>query len=476
MPFPFASHQRCCRFVAGCWIFVAAWCTQALGVEIAPYEARVVASGATVHSGPGEKFYPTDSLAQGDVVEVYQEKPGGWLGIRPTVNSFSWVSGRELKVKDGGLGEIQSDGTASRIGSRLSDKHNAAQVQLKKGELVEVLGEESFGGETWYKIAPPAGEFRWIQSALVERAGPIRTVSAESPATANEPAKNAVPLPTTDVVPPPLMPSTAPTDWKSSQPADAVPAKAAAPSASPPSATPTAPSGATAGSPSSVPAEPAVAPASPASPSASLPVAASPAASNSPASAAGGDASTRRLPPTASAGAATTFDDELAAVEVRLSRMASAPVNLWNTERLERDAAQLLARARTPAEREAVQNTLSKIGRFAAIGRRTTAPATALAQVGQPPVTPVPGAAPAAGGGQYDAVGILRPVVSRRPGAPQFALVDERGQVLSFVTPSPDVNLQPYLGRRVGVVGSRGFIAEFNRAHVTAARVTPMVR
>jgi hypothetical protein len=71
-------------------------------------------------------------------------------------------------------------------------------------------------------------------------------------------------------------------------------------------------------------------------------------------------------------------------------------------------------------------------------------------------------------------VGILRPVVSRRPGAPQFALVDDRGQVLSFVTPTPDMNLQPYLGRRVGVVGNRGFIVEFNRAHVTAARVTPL--
>jgi hypothetical protein len=78
--------------------------------------------------------------------------------------------------------------------------------------------------------------------------------------------------------------------------------------------------------------------------------------------------------------------------------------------------------------------------------------------------------------GRYDAVGILRPVVSRRPGAPQFALVDDRGQVISFVTPSPDVNLQPYLGHRVGITGNRGFIPEFNRAHVTAGRVTPLTQ
>jgi hypothetical protein len=74
----------------------------------------------------------------------------------------------------------------------------------------------------------------------------------------------------------------------------------------------------------------------------------------------------------------------------------------------------------------------------------------------------------------YDATGILRPVVSKRPGAPQFALVDERGQVISFVTSTPDINLQPYVGHRVGVVGNRGYIPEFQRANVTAKRVQPL--
>jgi hypothetical protein len=126
-----------------------------------------------------------------------------------------------------------------------------------------------------------------------------------------------------------------------------------------------------------------------------------------------------------------------------------------------------------------VQVTLAKIQRFAEIGRRNTASAATVVQGGPTaPAAPanvaaaVPQAAPA--GGQFDGVGILRPVVSRRPGAPQFALVDERGQVLTFVTPTPDTNLQPYLGHKVGVVGNRGYIAEFNRAHVTAARVQPL--
>jgi hypothetical protein len=194
---------------------------------------------------------------------------------------------------------------------------------------------------------------------------------------------------------------------------------------------------------------------------------------------------------------------ELAAIELRLSRMVAAPINLWNTERLQRDTSQLMVRAQTPAERDAVEVTRNKIHQFAAIGQRSnpangaisnaagppagvgTADARATMGAPAPPATLVAGDPPAtspalasiaanASGGPYDAVGILRPVVSRRPGAPQFALVDDRGQVLSFVTPTPDMNLQPYLGHRVGVVGNRGFIAEFNRSHVTAARVTPL--
>jgi hypothetical protein len=178
---------------------------------------------------------------------------------------------------------------------------------------------------------------------------------------------------------------------------------------------------------------------------------------------------------------------QLTDIEMRLSRMASASPHLWNTERLERDTEQLLAQAQSDAERNAVKVTLAKIDQFKVLGRRYqgTAPQGAGVMVpgaggagavaaGTSPL--VAANVPAGEEGRYDAVGILRPVVSKRPGAPQFALVDERGQVVSFVTPTPDVNLRPYLGRRVGIAGNRGFIPEFNRAHVTAGRVTPLAQ
>ncbi len=404
--------------------FVAASAFSGRAAEVAPYEARVIVSGASVYSGPGAKFYPTETLVKGDVVEVYREKPGGWLGIRPTVNSFSWLAGRDLKLREGGLAEINKDNVASRIGSRLNDKHNAAQVRLKKSEVVEVLGEENLEGETWFKIAPPSGEFRWLQASVIERAGPVQQTAVEqkrpeSAAKTDAKSKSAH-APTTDT-------------------AAATAADAGA--ATPLSSNPPSPAGATA-----------------------PPL----------------DSAAAAKPQTASP-AGEGISRELTAIDMRLSRMAAAPVNLWNTERLEHDTLQLVNRAQTSADREAAQAMMSKINQFAAVAHRSNPPATAFAASGnpgtsnQPPITPLPGAiATTTSGGPYDSVGILRPVVSRRPGAPQFALVDDRGQVLTFVTPTPDVNLRPYLGHRVGVVGNRGYIAEFNRAHVTAARVTPL--
>jgi len=409
-------------------IALACVTTDWAAAEMHPYEARVVATGAPVQSGPGENFYPTDTLAQGDVVEVYKEKAGGWLAIRPPVSSFSWIPQRDLKKHDDGLAEVIHDNVASRIGSRLSDKHNAAQVRLRKGEIVEVLDEDQLGDETWCKIAPPAGEFRWIQAALVQRVGPVQTASAETTVPAAAPAQNAI---ATEAAAPPLISNTqSPTAPPASPSSQIVPLV-------------------------STPNAPAASPVAPVSPPAAGPV-------------------------------ADDLSRSLSEIETRLSRMVAAPVNLWNTERLERDAAQLLSRAKTPAERDAVQVTINKIGRFNQIAHRANPSGTAIAQTNpgvQPPVTPqqsiavapaAPGVAGATPVGNYDAMGILRPVVSRRPGAPQYALVDDRGQVLSFITPTPDVNLQPYLGQRVGVIGNKGYIAEFNRSHVTAARVTPL--
>ena len=74
----------------------------------------------------------------------------------------------------------------------------------------------------------------------------------------------------------------------------------------------------------------------------------------------------------------------------------------------------------------------------------------------------------------FDVTGVLKRVGSRRREAPRFALVDPTGDITSFITPSPGVNLQPFIGKQIGVYGTRGYMPEYRRAHITAARVTPL--
>lgn len=450
-------------------ILSAIFAATAYADDVAPYEARVTTPRALVHSGPGEKFYPTATLSLGDTVEVYREEAGGWLGIRPPKDSFSWIPEKQLQLQDGNLAEIRDDDVASRIGSELSDKRNAVQVRLKQGEVVEVLGQESIEGETWYKIAPPAGEFRWIHAASVERRGAISesdsgeetepaviSASATSESVAIKPeANSAAANPSTTGAA-----ATSGETWRSplTTGSTTTPEVTAPPLAPLADAVPITPA------PASAAATPVAAPNVPAAPSPGPAAAAAPSAAPLPVA----------PPPIAGA---TDVSRQLTEIEMRLSRMASAPPQLWNTERLQRDSEQLLAQAQTQADRDAVKATMAKIDQFTMLARRYQQGSTNVAAAGQP-IAPLAGSAAGApaDAGRYDAVGILRPVVSKRPGAPQFALVDERGQVATFVTPSPDVNLQPYLGRRVGIAGNRGFIPEFNRAHVTAGRVTPLTQ
>jgi hypothetical protein len=74
--------------------------------------------------------------------------------------------------------------------------------------------------------------------------------------------------------------------------------------------------------------------------------------------------------------------------------------------------------------------------------------------------------------GEFDGVGRLAPVVTQKTGGPQFALLDQAGEVISFVTPAPGVNLRPYVDQYVGVNGQRGYLTDMQRQHVSVKRVT----
>jgi hypothetical protein len=76
----------------------------------------------------------------------------------------------------------------------------------------------------------------------------------------------------------------------------------------------------------------------------------------------------------------------------------------------------------------------------------------------------------------YEETGYLMEVHSSRRGAPEYALVDEQGDVKVFVTPVPGLNLAHYLTKHIGIFGRRGYIYRLKTQHVTITRVVDLAR
>jgi len=143
---------------------------------------------AVVRSGPSDKNYPTSTLKQGAVVDVYLETSDGWSGIRPPSGSHGWIPASVAYLLPGAkAAEIKDDETPAWIGSDANDVSDFQwQVALKKSQQVVVLGEETHVNEDgskqlWYRIAPPQGEFRWIKSShLSDELPPVESKSIAS--------------------------------------------------------------------------------------------------------------------------------------------------------------------------------------------------------------------------------------------------------------------------------------------------------
>ncbi len=159
-------------------ILLVAIAVQASAAEEAPYIAYVTSDDVYVRSGPGRNYYPTDKLPKGERVEVYRHDPGGWLAIRPPRDSFAWVAKRHLDTEPDSLATVNSDRVVARVGSRFSDVRDVVQVRLERGEKVELVAPPR-DDSPWCKIAPPAGEFRWIFAKYVDRSLPADVVASQ---------------------------------------------------------------------------------------------------------------------------------------------------------------------------------------------------------------------------------------------------------------------------------------------------------
>lgn len=416
-----------------------------------PYTAFVLTDSAPVRSAPGKVHYPTMQLKRGAKVEVYRHDPGGWLAIRPPNGSFSLIPAKYLKMAaEPGIANVTEADVAALVGTgESSPKELIWQVQLKQGEPVELLGistDHSSGdssNDRWYKIAPPAGEFRWIHQQFVTR--DANAVVANVEPTGNE----AQP-------PNAKSPSVVEEKEKKSDWDDGFVARKQRPSNS---------------------------------------------VTNAAAEMQTAAVKKAPMQPQAEQTAPAPGDDlltQISLLDVELSLMVAGDESTWRTTELKKRAESLLNQSTTNLQRGRARLLLNRIEEFHELENRykeillAASPDDLAGQAnsGEPNKLAVgdalelktrlreklnqPSAEPSRT--KFDGQGYLMPVHSERPDVPPFALVDGAGRIVQYVTPAPGLNLYRYRKLEVGLFGQRGFVPTLKTPHVTAQRVVVLER
>jgi hypothetical protein len=349
-----------------------------------------------------------------------------------------------------GIAHVTEANVAALVGrEESSPKQLMWQVQLKQGEAAELLGVAAAplatddSKEAWYKIAPPAGEFRWIHKRFVTR-NPDEIVAKDDSAASDQPTPVAAFLPKEPAEKPK-------STWD-----DGFVARKKRPSDS-------------------------------MNKSSSNAIVAAP---------------TPEAIPSPQVESPSSKDDDLltqiAILDVELSLMVAGDATGWRTDKLKRRGETLLSQSTTNLERGRARLLLNRIEEFHELENRykninLAASPDDLAQ-GKDAEKPdrlvvdeatelgtglrerlnQPDAEPAKT--KFDGTGYLMPVHSKRSDVPPFALVDGTGRIVQYVTPVPGLNLNRYRKLEVGLFGQRGFVPTLQTPHVTAQRIIVLER
>jgi hypothetical protein len=487
-----------------------------------PATVRVIADHTYLRAGPGDDFYPTERLVAGTAVEVWAVDPSGYVAVRPGNGSFSWLRACDVdavsvigdpptgQASGRGVGVIVTDSAVSRVGSQLNDLRHVAQVSLEAGERVQVIDEVRIAAGRhaglWVRIEPPAGEFRWAWLGDLETPPGVVPPAPAVVATADASDANAASI------------GEAMAAIKDASIAVAQAVSDAGPSAAGTPALDTQLAGKS-GTPAldTQLAGKSGTPALDTQLASGMPVPALGTQMGNGALAAppqqlGFMPSARRLfagwlprgtsvfdpatpvTPVAVTGGVAASGDELADIDLALSLAVTGPAESWNLAPVRERLRQVAARTATDTDRTRVEAIDARISRFETIQMRhrtlAAAPTPAadpslqlggmwssLSAIGGRPIRPgvMPGGASADGQPTWtppdmtETSGRLATVVSRRPDAPRWAVVDQSNNVIAFITPQAGVNLAPMVGQDVAVRGARGYMPEYKRPYVVAS-------
>jgi hypothetical protein len=167
---------------------------------------------------------------------------------------------------------------------------------------------------------------------------------------------------------------------------------------------------------------------------------------------------------------------QLRRIDMDLSMEIVKPAGQWQLSRLTQRLNDAYASAASDAERVQAQQLLAKIDRLRELQTNLTGrpspDETRTADRSNPATIGNGIAANVEFGTTYDAYGWLSECVQDSGRAPStYVLQDENGKIICQVTPSPGFNMNRYLRSKIGVIGQRGFNQKLNLNHVLVDRV-----
>lgn len=168
--------------------------------------------------------------------------------------------------------------------------------------------------------------------------------------------------------------------------------------------------------------------------------------------------------------------------QLELSAAVAKPIEQWNLVAFRNSLEEQIAQSGDPLFRGEARLLLDRVEAFIQLKNRSLGGNSAMGSWrGEAPEQSGQAAAPASptswvNASQYDATGWLVPVHATHPGQPEYALSDDRGNTLAYVSAQPGVNLRRYLRQPVGLKGRRGFLSELSANHIVVDRVVQLER
>jgi len=142
-----------------------------------PYLAVVTAPQVTLRAGPSDQFPDTGTLQAGMLVWVDHEEGNGWLAVQDppqTLRCISWVPMQFINFdKSRPIPQnvvVDEAGAPLRPGKiGLAEPLPVQRTRVPGGTILLVIGPPvQREGKTWYPVAAPPGDFRYLPKQAVQ--------------------------------------------------------------------------------------------------------------------------------------------------------------------------------------------------------------------------------------------------------------------------------------------------------------------